>query len=129
MKLRVRRTMYSRISSRQSSAYSLFSKAARERTGHWWRRMNSVSPISRSTSPAESQVRVLVDEQPQLVGQIQVGLVVGRGRQQDAPALVALDVVLDGPVALALAVAQVVALVDDAPADSAAARAVPAAPG
>ena len=36
MKLRVRRTMKRRISSRQSSAYVLFSKAVSERTGHWW---------------------------------------------------------------------------------------------
>ena len=52
------------------------------------------------------------DEQPQLVRKVEVGLVVGRRREQDALAVVLLDVLLDGAVALALAVAQVVALVD-----------------
>ena len=55
---------------------------------------------------------VLGDEEPQLVGQVEVGLVVGRGGQQDALAVVLADVILDGAVALALAVAQVVAFVD-----------------
>ena len=75
--------------------------------------MNSVSPSSREQLlGANADVVVLWHEQPQLVRQVEVGLVVRRGREQDALAVVLLDVLLDGPVALALAVAQVVALVD-----------------
>ena len=59
-----------------------------------------------------ADVLVLGDEQAELVRKVEVGLVVRRRREQDALALVLLDVLLDGPVALALAVAQVVALVD-----------------
>ena len=62
---------------------------------------------------ADAEVLIFRDEQPQLVGQVEVGLVVGGRRKQDALALVCLDVLLDGAVALALAVAEVVALVDE----------------
>ena len=34
---------------------------------------------------ADADVAILGDEQPKLVGQVEVGLVVGRGREQDAP--------------------------------------------
>ena len=113
MKLRVRRTRYRRISSRQSSAYSLFSNAASDRTAHWWRRLNSFSPISRSKLlRADAEVLVFGDEQAELVGQVEVGLVVRRGRQQDTLAVVLSNVLLDGAIALAFAVAEVVAFVD-----------------
>ncbi len=62
---------------------------------------------------ADAEVLVFGDEQAQLVGEVEVGLVVRRGGQQDALAVVLLDVLLDGPVALAFAVAEVVALVDE----------------
>ena len=76
--------------------------------------MNSVSPISRSRLlRPDPDVRVLRDEQAELVGEVEVGLVVRRRRQQDALAVVRADVLLDRPVALALAVAEVVALVDE----------------
>ena len=51
-------------------------------------------------------------EQPQLVRKVEVGLVVGRRRKQDAAAFVFRDILLDRAIAASLAVAQVVALVD-----------------
>ena len=51
----------------------------------WYWPVNSASPISRSMSlRADAQVLVFVHEQPQLRRQVEVGLVVGRGGQQDA---------------------------------------------
>ena len=61
---------------------------------------------------ANADVLLLVDEQPQLVRQVQVGLVVWRGREQDHAAVVGGDVLRDGAIAPALAVAEVVALID-----------------
>src|SRR6266404_5155988 len=60
-----------------------------------------------------AQVAVLLDEKPELVGQVQVGLVVGRSGKQHAPAVILPDILLDGPIAFALAVAEIVALVQD----------------
>ena len=62
---------------------------------------------------ADSEVTILGDEEAELVGQIKVALVVGGGRQQDDAAFVLLNVVADGLIALAFAVAEVVALVHD----------------
>ena len=65
--------------------------------------MNSVSPKSaQQPLRADAEVLVLRHEQAQLVGEVEVGLVVGRGREQDALALVLLDVLADGAVAPAL---------------------------
>ena len=60
-----------------------------------------------------ADVVVLGDEQPELVGQVEVGLVVGGRREEDDLALVGPDVFLDRPVAFPFAIAQVVALVDE----------------
>ena len=87
--------------------------------------MNSVSPSSRSSrSGPNAKVVVLGDEQPELVGQVEIGLVVGRGGKQDAFAFVLLDVFVDGAIALALAIAEVVAFVDQDEGDSGGVRAV-----
>ena len=61
---------------------------------------------------ADADVGLLVDEQPQLAGQIGLGLVVGRGGQQDDLGVATADVVGNRLVASALTVSQVVALVD-----------------
>ena len=61
---------------------------------------------------ADTQVGVLGHEQPQLRAQILVTLVVRRGRQQNDLALVKGHVLLNGAVTFPLAVAQVVALVN-----------------
>ena len=71
-----------------------------------------LAELAKQPLGANAEVLVLRHEQAQLVRKVEVGLVVGRRRQQDALAFVLLDVLLDRPVALALAVAQVVALVD-----------------
>ena len=60
----------------------------------------------------DAQILGLGNEQAQLVGQVQIRLVVRRRRQQDATALVLPDVLLNRAVAPALTVPQVVALVD-----------------
>ena len=73
---------------------------------------------------ANAEVLVFGDEQPKLIGKIKVGLVVRRGRKQDALAFVCLDVFLNRAVALAFPIAQVVALVDHDQRDSAAGRAI-----
>ena len=62
---------------------------------------------------SEPEVFVFRDKQAQLIGKIEVGLVVGRGRKQDALAFIFLDVFLDGPIAFSLAVTQVVAFVNE----------------
>ena len=56
-------------------------------------------------------VPLLIDEEAELAGEIEVGLVVGCGREEDHLAVVRLDVFSDGTLALAFAVAQVVALI------------------
>ena len=61
----------------------------------------------------DAKVLVFLNEKPQLVAQVGVFLVVGRGGQQDHARLVGVNVLLDGPVALAATVAQVVAFVND----------------
>ena len=61
----------------------------------------------------DSEVLVILHEDAQLAGKVEVGLVVGRRRQEDALALVGADVFLNGAVTPAPAVAKVVALVDD----------------
>ena len=62
---------------------------------------------------ADAEVDVLGDEEPELVRQVEVGLVVRRGREQDAFAVVSVNVLLNRAVALAFAIAKVVALVDE----------------
>ena len=59
------------------------------------------------------QVLVFGHEQAKLAGEVQVGLVVRRCRQQDALAVVLSNVFLDRPVTLSFTVPQVVALIDD----------------
>ena len=54
-----------------------------------------------------------IQEQAKLVGEVEVGFVVGRGRKKDALAGVARDVIADGGPAPALAVPEVVAFVND----------------
>ena len=61
---------------------------------------------------ADADVGVLLEEEGELGGQIQVALVVRGGRQQDALAVVAVDVVADDVPAPALPVSQVVGLVE-----------------
>ena len=62
---------------------------------------------------ADAEVFVIGHEETDLAGEILVGLVVGRGREEDALAIVLADVFVDGAIGAALAVTQVVALVDD----------------
>jgi hypothetical protein len=62
---------------------------------------------------ADMQVLVLVEEEAKLVADVGVLLVVRRCREKDDAGFVALDVVADGFVAFAFAIAQVVALVND----------------
>ena len=62
---------------------------------------------------ADAEILALAHEQPQLAGEILIGLVVGRGGEQDALAVVLLYVLLNRTVALAGTVAQIVALVDE----------------
>lgn len=69
--------------------------------------------VAKEPLRADADFAVLGKEETKLVRQVVIGLVVGRGREQDHAAFVFLDVLLDRPVALALPVAQVVALVDD----------------
>ena len=70
---------------------------------------------------ADAQVFALSSERKRRswFREVEIGLVVRRGRQQDALALVLLNILLDDLVAFALAVAQVVALVDDHDAEAA----------
>ena len=64
MNPRVRRTRNSRIRSRQSSANSLFSKAATVRSPALCRRLNSTIPME-ADQPlgAEAQVLILIHEE------------------------------------------------------------------
>ena len=59
------------------------------------------------------QVFLLRHKETQLIGEVEVRLVVGCCGKQDHPALVACQVVLYHPVALALAIPEIMALVDD----------------
>ena len=61
----------------------------------------------------DADVFLFVDEQPKLIGQVEIGLVVGRGGEQNDPAVVGADVLGDGPIATSLAVAKIVAFVDE----------------
>ena len=61
----------------------------------------------------DSQVLVFRYEETELVREVAIRLVVRRGRQKDALALVFPDVFLNRLVALALAIAQIVAFVDE----------------
>ena len=54
-----------------------------------------------------------IQEQAKLVGEVEVGFVVGGGGDKDAPAGVARDVIADGGPAPALAIAEVMAFVND----------------
>ncbi len=56
---------------------------------------------------------VWIHEQTKLVGEVEVGFVVGGGGNKDAPAGVACDVIADGRPAPALAIAEVMAFVND----------------
>ena len=62
---------------------------------------------------------VFGEEEAQLGGEVEIGFVVGRGREEDALALVLLDIFFDGLVASSFAVAQVVAFVDNDDAETA----------
>ena len=68
---------------------------------------------------ADAQVFVLRYEKAELVGKVQISLVVGGRREQDALAFVLLDVFLDGAVTLPFMVAEIVALVNHDEAESA----------
>ena len=68
---------------------------------------------------ADSDVLLFVDEQAKLIREIEVGLVVGRSRQQNDATVVRRDILGDGAIAAALAIPQVVALVDQNQAESA----------
>jgi hypothetical protein len=61
---------------------------------------------------ANAEVLVFGDEEAELVGKVVVSFIVGGGGKEDAAALVFKDVFLDCAVALARAVAEVVAFVD-----------------
>ena len=69
--------------------------------------------VSQQAFRANAQVVVLGNEQAELAGEVQVGLVVGRRRQQDAHAVVFPDVFLYGPVSPAFTVSQMVALINE----------------
>ena len=56
---------------------------------------------------------VWIHEQTKLVGEVEVGFVVGGGGDEDAPAGIARDVIADGGPAPALAIAEVMAFVND----------------
>ena len=71
-----------------------------------------LAEVAQQPFRADAQIFVLGHEQAQLAGQVRVRLVVRRGGQQDALAVVRPHVFLNGPIPLALAVAQIVALVD-----------------
>ena len=75
-----------------------------------------LAEITQQPLRAHAQILVLGHEEAQLAGEVDVGLVVRCRREQDALAVVFLDVLLDGAIALPRPVAQVVALVnqDDA---------------
>ncbi len=66
----------------------------------------------------DADVGVLAQEQAQLGRKVEISLVVGRGGQQDAQTVVALDVVADDFPALAFAVAQIVGFVDQQDAEA-----------
>ncbi len=62
---------------------------------------------------ADADVVIHVDEQAKLIGEIEIGLVVWRGGQQDDPTVIGVDVLGDGTIALAFPVAKVMAFVDE----------------
>ena len=68
--------------------------------------------LSENRLGTNAEVAVWRDEEAELVREVLVLLVVGRRREQHAPRVVRLDVLADRLVALALPIAQVVALVD-----------------
>jgi hypothetical protein len=72
-----------------------------------------LSQLAEKPFRADSQVLVILYKDTELAGQVQVGLVVGGGRQQDALALVGANILLNGPIPAAFRVSQVVAFVDD----------------
>ena len=61
---------------------------------------------------ADADVLVVLDEQAKLRGKVDKRFIVGGGGQQNAAAVIGSDIILDGLVAFALAVPEVVALVD-----------------
>ena len=61
---------------------------------------------------ANADILLFVDEQPELVRQVQIGLVVRRGRQENHATVVGREVLRDGAITPAFAVAQVMAFVD-----------------
>ena len=72
-----------------------------------------LSQFAQESLRSYAKVLVVLHEDTQLTGQVQVGLVVGRCGEQDALAVVSADVLPNRAIPPALAVTQVVALVDD----------------
>ena len=60
----------------------------------------------------DTQVSVLLNEQAELTGKIEVGFVVRRCREQDNAAIVLVDVFLNCAIAFSLAVSQIMAFVN-----------------
>ena len=61
----------------------------------------------------KAQVLIVGDEKAELSGQVGEDLVMRSGGEENTPALVLLDVVVDGAITTALAVSEVVALIED----------------
>ena len=62
---------------------------------------------------ADAKVFILGNKEAQLIGKVEVGFVVGRRGKKNAAAFVLVDVFLDRPVARALAVSEVVTLINE----------------
>ncbi len=69
------------------------------------------SHLAEQVLGADAEIAILGHEEPELAPEVEVGLVVGRRREQHAPALVPADVVREHAVAPSVAVPEVVALV------------------
>ena len=115
MNERVRRTRKRRITSRQSSGYVLCSNAAREERGVFgFSKLNCDSLFSRSRFSGRIPMSICsFKKEPELIGQIEVGLIIrSRGKQNDLR-IVPLDVFADCLVDFSFAVTEIVRLVDD----------------
>lgn len=62
---------------------------------------------------AYAEVLVFRDKQPKLIGKIEIGLVVGSGREQDDPAFILSQVLLNSPVTLSFSITKVLTFVND----------------
>ena len=72
-----------------------------------------VPQLAQQALRPDAEILFIIDEQAQLIRQIDVGLVIGCGGQQNHLAVVAVKVLPDGPVAPAFSIAEVVTLIDD----------------